>query len=137
MVRRELAKDPKLANASWDRFLPKFKKRNLTTAEKSAKRRARGGAPLPDDDAPAGPSTIPKPKKEKKAYTPFPPPLPPRKVRSSHVPLLASWLTEFLQVDIEMETGEYWLKPQVKQDKAERDKLKKVRYRKKCVEVLY
>jgi len=100
MIRRELAKDPKLANASWDRFLPKYKKRNLTTAEKSARKRAKLGE--------AGPSgSQPKAKKEKKPYTPFPPPLPPRKV------------------DLEMETGEYWLKPQIKKAKAEKDKLKK------------
>jgi ribosomal RNA assembly protein len=48
MIKRELAKDPKLATESWDRFLPHFKKRNV----KSKKR------------------VIEKPKKD---YTPFPP----------------------------------------------------------------
>lgn len=43
-----VAQDPKLANENWDRFLPKFKKRNV-------KRRAPAAAV------------------EKKEYTPFPP----------------------------------------------------------------
>lgn len=77
MVRRELAKDPNLANASWDRFLPKFRKHNLSSAEKSAKRRGKGG----EEASEAGPSSNPKPKKEKKPYTPFPPAPTPRKVR--------------------------------------------------------
>ncbi|KAL9230863.1 hypothetical protein vseg_006158 [Gypsophila vaccaria] len=54
MVKRELANDPTLANESWDRFLPSFKKKNVQ------QKKAKG--------------------KEKKPYTPFPPPPQPSKV---------------------------------------------------------
>jgi len=54
MIKRELAKDPKLAQESWDRFLPKFKKKNVKRKKAS--------------------------KKEKKPYTPFPPPQTPSKL---------------------------------------------------------
>ncbi|KAI4150833.1 MAG: hypothetical protein LQ340_003875 [Diploschistes diacapsis] len=52
MIKRELAKDPELANESWDRFLPNYKKRTLS------KRRV----PHKVTD------------KSQKKYTPFPPP---------------------------------------------------------------
>ncbi|RFU32331.1 hypothetical protein B7463_g4028, partial [Scytalidium lignicola] len=52
MIKRELAKDPALANESWDRFLPHFQKRTLSHRRK----------PLKVTD------------KSKKVYTPFPPP---------------------------------------------------------------
>lgn len=55
MIKRELMKDPLLANESWDRFLPNFKRSNVQRRK-----------PL-------------KPK-EKKKYTPFPPPQPESKV---------------------------------------------------------
>lgn len=50
MIKRELAKDPKLAHEDWSRFLPKFKK---NVAKQAKKKKA---------------------KKKKKPYSPFPPP---------------------------------------------------------------
>ena len=81
MIRRELAKDPKLATESWDRFLPNFRKRHLKTSEKTAKKNerletrnaARQIAGLePTTSQPA-----------KKVYTPFPPAQQPRKVNAA------------------------------------------------------
>lgn len=54
LIKRELAKNPALANENWDRFLPKFKKKNVKQKK---------------------PQT-----KEKKPYTPFPPPQQPSKI---------------------------------------------------------
>ncbi|KAI6804860.1 KRR1 small subunit processome [Hortaea werneckii] len=51
MIKRELAKDPELKHENWDRFLPHFKKRNLSKRYK----------PRNVTD------------KSKKTYTPFPP----------------------------------------------------------------
>ena len=62
MIKRELAKDEKLKNESWDRFLPHFKKRSIRSSKSSKKE---------DED---------KRKKKKKEYTPFPPAQLPRKV---------------------------------------------------------
>jgi ribosomal RNA assembly protein len=56
MIRKELEKDPNLKNESWDRFLPKFKSKNLSKRKKPQKKR------------------------QKKKYTPFPPPQPESKV---------------------------------------------------------
>ncbi|RWS11736.1 KRR1 small subunit processome component-like protein [Dinothrombium tinctorium] len=52
MIKRELAKDPLLRNESWDRFLPKYERKNISKRKKPNKIR------------------------QKKEYTPFPPPQP-------------------------------------------------------------
>lgn len=49
MIKRELAKDPKLKNENWERFLPKFVNQNVSKRKQ------------------------PKKKREKGPYTPFPP----------------------------------------------------------------
>ncbi|KAK7471204.1 ribosomal RNA assembly protein krr1 [Stygiomarasmius scandens] len=105
MIKRELAKDPKLANESWDRFLPKFRKNHLKTSEKTAKKNekletknaARAAAGL--EPAVSSSSTLPKEEKKKKIYTPFPPAQQPRKV------------------DLQLESGEYFLKKHEKEAK--------------------
>mmetsp|Transcript_24850 Transcript_24850/g.47144 ORF Transcript_24850/g.47144 Transcript_24850/m.47144 type:complete len:388 (+) Transcript_24850:240-1403(+) len=56
MIKRELAKDPELAEQSWDRFLPKYKKKNVKRAK-------------PNKEA-----------KKKKSDNPFPPAPQPSKV---------------------------------------------------------
>ncbi|KAL5126573.1 KRR1 small subunit processome component [Glycine soja] len=55
MMKKELEKDPALAQENWDRFLPKFKKKNVKQKKVNTK--------------------------QKKPYTPFPPPQQPSKVR--------------------------------------------------------
>ncbi|XP_015190997.1 PREDICTED: KRR1 small subunit processome component homolog [Polistes dominula] len=50
MIKKELAKDPKLQNENWERFLPKFNSKNVSKRKQ------------------------PRKKTEKKPYTPFPPP---------------------------------------------------------------
>ncbi|NWY06592.1 KRR1 protein, partial [Nothoprocta ornata] len=52
MIKRELSKDPELRSQNWERFLPKFKRKNLKKRKE------------------------PKKKNVKKEYTPFPPPQP-------------------------------------------------------------
>ncbi|KAK0242185.1 hypothetical protein EDD85DRAFT_760913 [Armillaria nabsnona] len=108
MIRRELAKDPKLATESWDRFLPQFRKRHLKTSEKTAKKNdkvqtqneARTAAGLPEASAS---------KTTKKPYTPFPPAQLPRKV------------------DLQLESGEYFLKRHEKEAReTERRKQKQI-----------
>ncbi|KAK0714813.1 hypothetical protein B0H67DRAFT_553461 [Lasiosphaeris hirsuta] len=82
MIKRELAKDPALANEDWSRYLPNFKKRTLS------KRRT----PFKVAD------------KSKKTYTPFPP------------------APEKSKVDMQIESGEYFLGKQAKQRAAEAER---------------
>lgn len=81
LMKRELAKNPALANENWDRFLPKFKKKNVQQKKVKAK--------------------------EKKPYTPFPPPQPPSKM------------------DLELESGEYFLSEKKKSEKKWHEKMEK------------
>ena len=82
MIKRELAKDPEMQNENWERFLPKFKKKNAP-AKKKAK------------------------KPEKKKYDPFPPPQQPSKI------------------DLQLESGEYFLTEQQRQQRKREEKNKK------------
>jgi ribosomal RNA assembly protein len=79
MIKRELAKDPKLANESWDRFLPKFRRRYLKSSEKTARKNERLEAKNAERAA-AGLEPVKAINPEKKVYTPFPPAQLPRKV---------------------------------------------------------
>lgn len=83
MIKRELAKDSQLKSEDWARFLPKFKSKNLNKRKKPLKVR------------------------EKKDYTPFPPPQPESKIDK----LLAS--------------GEYFLEEDEKRGIKKKDKFSK------------
>ena len=82
MIKRELEKDPELKNQSWDRFLPKFKKKNVKRKK-------------------------PEYVKEKKARSVFPPAQMPSKI------------------DLQIESGEYFLSQEAKQMKKAQEKLEK------------
>ena len=78
MIKRELAKDPALANENWDRFLPKFRTKNVQ--RKKPKKvcsppaaAARSGAHGPCSQACLQ-------VKDSKPYTPFPPAQTPSKL---------------------------------------------------------
>jgi ribosomal RNA assembly protein len=90
MIKRELARDPALAHESWDRYLPNFKRRNLS------KRRV----PFKTID------------KAKKTYTPFPP------------------APEKSKVDLQIESGEYFLGKEAKRRVAQEERTEKARARK-------
>jgi len=81
MIKRELEKDPELATQSWDRFLPKFKKKNV-----QRKKPAKIG------------------KKERAVFPPAP---------------------TMSKVDMQIESGEYFLSKEAKERKAAYEKLQK------------
>ncbi|KAF9057347.1 hypothetical protein BJ165DRAFT_24739 [Panaeolus papilionaceus] len=100
MIRRELAKDPNLATESWDRFLPQFRKNHLKTSEKTAKKNEKLAQKVEARNAAGLQTTAEELKKEqtkKKVYTPFPPAQQPRKI------------------DLQLESGEYFLKASEKE----------------------
>lgn len=83
MIKRELAKDPKLREEDWARFLPKFKNKNISKRKQ------------------------PKVRKVKKEYTPFPPQMP------------------LSKKDMQMESGEFFLKDSEKKAKQQRERRQK------------
>eukprot|EP00941_MAST-03F_sp_MAST-3F-sp1_P001647 g1647.t1 len=95
MIKRELAKDPEMQNENWDRFLPKFKSKNVKRKKKTGKK---------DRDAQGLPMR--KSKKKKSAYTPFPP-------TNHQMPS---------KLDLQMESGEFF---QSEKERKERKKAEK------------
>ncbi|QRW16432.1 hypothetical protein RhiXN_04433 [Rhizoctonia solani] len=93
MVKRELAKDPKLATES----APRERERQEGATNANATPLGDGSAPAPA----SAPATEKKEKPKKKVYTPFPPAQLPRKV------------------DLELESGEYFLKAKDKEAREE------------------
>ena len=89
MIMKELAKDPKLAEEDWSRFLPTFKKKNVQRRKprqvQMEAEKARAAAA--EGDASGGAAK----KNKKKTYTPFPPAQQPSKV------------------DMQLDSGEYFL----------------------------
>jgi len=83
MIKKELSKDQELSKENWERFLPKFKKKNVKKKK--------------------GKVT------EKKEYTPFPPSQQPRKV------------------DIQLETGEYFLSDEQRKIRQKEEKISKAK----------
>ncbi|KAJ1728928.1 ribosomal RNA assembly protein krr1 [Coemansia biformis] len=53
MIRKELAKDPKLANESWDRFLPRFKRQNIKQKKPAVDKKKKKDSVLPPARTPS------------------------------------------------------------------------------------
>jgi len=79
MLKRELSKNPKLKNENWERYLPKYTSKNISKRKE------------------------PKKKREKKPYTPFPPP------------------QQESKIDKAMASGEYFLKEEQKRAKRKKE----------------
>lgn len=88
MIKRELSKDDELKDENWERFLPTFKKKNVSRK-------------------------IKKDKEKRKKYTPFPPAQQPSKI------------------DLQLESGEYFLSEAQKKKKADEEKEKQKKANKK------
>ncbi len=133
MIRRELAKDPKLATESWDRFLPKFRKRHLKTSEKTAKKNEAAEAKAEARKTAGLDATAKKDKMKKKVYTPFPPPQQPRQVSCGyiingiceHMPTNMIFVIN-RKVDLQLESGEYFLASREKEAKKTEKRIQKV-----------
>jgi ribosomal RNA assembly protein len=106
MIMRELEKDPKLKDESWDRFLPTFKKKNVQRKKprqlveerqkQSSSAATTGGD---NDEAEAATTTTTTKKNKKKSYTPFPPAQLPSKI------------------DKQLDSGEYFLSERERKSK--------------------
>ncbi|KYN43738.1 KRR1 small subunit processome component like protein [Trachymyrmex septentrionalis] len=79
MLKRELSKNSKLKNENWERYLPKYTSKNISKRKE------------------------PKKKREKKPYTPFPPP------------------QQESKIDKAMASGEYFLKEEQKRAKRKKE----------------
>jgi ribosomal RNA assembly protein len=100
MIRKELAKDEKLAGEDWSRFLPNFRK-SVNSAKDKKKQRATGTTDL-QRDTQTQENT--QPQKKKKVKTLFPPAPMPRKE------------------DLLMESGQYFLSEKEKKQKVDKEK---------------
>lgn len=97
MIMKELAKDPKLAEEDWSRFLPTFKKKNVQRRKpRQVQMEAeKAKAAAADGDAHSGAAK----KNKKKTYTPFPPAQQPSRV------------------DMQLDSGEYFLNERARKAK--------------------
>lgn len=106
MIMKELAKDPKLANESWDRFLPTFKKKNVKRRKPHQVQVEAEKAKAATDGGDSGAVGANK-KGKKKTYTPFPPAQQPSKV------------------DMQLDSGEYFLNERARKAKKLAEKREK------------